>query len=226
MREEQLISPRDRNVGFTLIELMVALALTVLISACLVEGLRFGQRAYERVVNKGGDLQGVYFAQAFIKRAIETAQLPTRGAGSRTVVGDSGILELVASGPLALATGGMSWMRFEVVETGNGKRDLQVQLAPSFAPSMGSANAMPMTETLVADIAAAEWSYRSAAASSQSSDAWQPSWSAHEDLPRAVRLVVTFAKGDRRRWPELIAMPLVTDRADCEFDAVAQRCRR
>jgi prepilin-type N-terminal cleavage/methylation domain-containing protein len=212
--------------GFTLIELMVALALTVLTSLCLVEASRFCQRAYERVANRGEELQQIYSAQSFIRSALETACPGKQSSPTRGLQGSSSAIEFTARGPLSIAMGGMSRLRFEVVDASEGKRNLEVRVAPDYAPLPdGSASHSGSTEAVVTGIASVDWSYRGKEGDSQDVAGWVSSWNAPDELPRAVRLRVTFSDGDPRRWPDLIATTRVTDRADCIFDAVAQRCR-
>jgi len=54
---------------------------------------------------------------------------------------------------------------------------------------------------------------------------WTDEWSARPTAPEAIRIGVTFARGDRRQWPELIVRPATTVDATCVFDVNTGKCR-
>lgn len=68
-----------------------------------------------------------------------------------------------------------------------------------------------------------QWAYLATAREAE--PAWTEQWRGHAELPRLVRLRVSFASDDPRTWPELVMSPRITDDANCAFDVVAQRCR-
>lgn len=59
--------------GFTLIEMVVALAIVAMISVVLFEGLRFSQRAHQKVVERGGSSWQVFASQRLIRSLLESA---------------------------------------------------------------------------------------------------------------------------------------------------------
>jgi len=229
VHKHRIRSISSAAAGFTLIELMVALALTVLTSLSLVEASRFCQRAYERVAHRGAQFQQVYAAQRFIRSAIETAYPGNQSSFGQGLRGSASALEFTARGPLAIAAGSMTRMRFDLVQGSDGRRDLEIRIAPDYASASDARSVSSGTaQAVVTGIESLDWSYRSLhrAEDDLRDDAgWSASWDSPE-LPQAIRLRVTFPEGDPRHWPELIAVTRVTDRADCIFDAVAQRCRR
>jgi general secretion pathway protein J len=54
---------------------------------------------------------------------------------------------------------------------------------------------------------------------------WQDSWVQRIDVPRLVRIRVTFRSADQRSWPELLIAPRITADVSCVYDPGTLRCR-
>ena len=66
-----------RSAGFTLIELVIALALMALIASLLFGSLSMAARTWDGGEAKAGDVSSMRQAQAFLREQIE-AELPLR----------------------------------------------------------------------------------------------------------------------------------------------------
>jgi hypothetical protein len=66
--------------------------------------------------------------------------------------------------------------------------------------------AQPVETELLGGVDRLELAYWGAQESGQPT-AWQTQWDSSE-LPELIRLRLAFVKGDRRRWPDLLASPL------------------
>ena len=66
--------------GFTLVELLVVLALLGLVSVALIGALRFGLRAWDTGERRVEQLNRVQAVQAFLRRRIQQATLVQSGA--------------------------------------------------------------------------------------------------------------------------------------------------
>jgi hypothetical protein len=53
---------------------------------------------------------------------------------------------------------------------------------------------------------------------------WVDRWDSKQ-VPRLIRIDVTFGADDKRRWPPLYIEPRVDTPANCVFDVVSRRCR-
>lgn len=209
-----------RHSGFTLIEMTVALALLGFISVLVFESLRFGQRSYEASTRTGAAAWQVFASQRLIRNLIETAypQHPdaTGASPERGLEGEIERLAITAGAPLA--TGGAGLYRYEIAlrpRTG-GDKDLVIRWRAQLAGRTED-ESPDAEEILIERVAGLNVSY-------QGGSEWSERW--FEAVPpRLVRLQVTFAPGDSRRWPDLIVTPRITDDANCVFDSIARRCR-
>jgi general secretion pathway protein J len=108
------------------------------------------------------------------------------------------------------------------------RQDLTVSWQLDRNGESGSAGAVtPRSEVILAGVKSLEISYldhvdlRDPGATPE----WLNSWTGHQRLPALVRVHLEFDASDRRRWPDLVVAPRVTDAANCIFDVVSQDCR-
>lgn len=213
--------------GFTLIEMAVALAIVAMIAVVLFEGLRFSQRAHEKVVERGGDSWQIFASQRLIRSLLESAY-PREPAATELVPvfgieGDREKMSVLAGAPLA--SGGSGLQRYEIEPRRNSKGRTDVVVRWRADPAADSqATDSTAEEVLIGDVAAVKWAYLDAERNTEPT--WLDQWRGRASLPRLVRLQVSFPSGDPRTWPELVVSPRITDDANCAFDVVAQRCRR
>lgn len=112
--------------GFTLIELVIALAIIGLIALLLFSGLRLGGRAWEAVDTVGERLSGLRLADAFLRRALGQTRAATAvydGQLIQVFAGESERIEWVA--PLSEHVGlpGLYILRLQLEGAGE-TRDL------------------------------------------------------------------------------------------------------
>jgi general secretion pathway protein J len=208
-----------RSAGFTLIEMTVALALLGFIALLVFDSLRFGQRSYESSTRKGAAAWQVFASQRLIRNLIETAYPQQPDAIGATIehglAGEAQRLAITAAAPLA--SGGAGLYRYEIALRAHaeGGNDLVIRWRAQLAGTADEASYVE--EVLIERVAGLSVSYESGAG-------WSERWF-EPMLPRLVRVKVSFAAGDSRRWPDLIGAPRLTDDANCIFDAIARRCR-
>lgn len=217
---------RASQAGFTLIEMMVALALVALMSVSIFESLRLAQRSYKQVVQEGSASWEVFSNQRLIRTMIESAY-PQGSGGGDAIYGLQGDKERLAVTAPAPSAAGHGQLRYEIflASASQGKRDLVIRWNSASAMDV-TAEARATQEVLAEDVVAIEWSYRAQSVSGDLWNAeWHDSWNHTHALPSLLRLRVKFGSRDTRSWPDLVIAPKLTDNARCVFDMVSRRCR-
>ena len=186
-----------REAGFTLLELLVALAVLGLLVTGLAEGVRFGAVAW-RVAARDVPAAGFEPADRALRRLIEQAE--PRG-GPRGFAGFAHRLAFLTRLPGALATDGIAEAEVALGVDVRHRLVLRWTPAPHAVPL---AAAPPMREdVLAADVAGLDLAYARPPAAG---GGWVASWSGAAP-PALVRLAIRFRPGDARRWPEIVAIP-------------------
>jgi prepilin-type N-terminal cleavage/methylation domain-containing protein len=116
------MTEQDGRNGFTLLEVLVSLALLGFVLAALGGGIRFGARAWEeqdRRVASAGAGEAVY---AVLRHLIEGAQPLPFVSGDGTIAfaidGRSDRLDFVSALPAALGTGGLYDLQLALLDDG------------------------------------------------------------------------------------------------------------
>lgn len=190
---------RPRN-GFTLLELLVVLAVFGLLLVMLSQGVEFGLRSWAAQsgsIARRSELEGVDRA---LRRLIEHMD-----------PGDYASLPLVDGGPhnFAFATelpASATWLRTREANVALGvdaAHRLVVHWTPRL-PGIAVGALPPQTIELLRGVERLDLHYWREGG--PGGGAWLDAWHA-DSLPALVRLRVIFADGDRRHWPDLIAAP-------------------
>jgi general secretion pathway protein J len=218
-------APRNGEAGFTLVELLVALALFGLLSLALFGSVRVGMAAWTRGTARVDQVDQSLHVQSLLRRLIEESYplfLPDESTGGRLdFAGTSRSLNLLAPTPIALGSGGRSRLNL-AVERRAGSVDLLLTSALELAwPERGP---QPIATVLLAGADDVEFAYFGMQRSNRAA-AWHNSWSGQSALPALVRIRVRFAAGDSRIWPELLIAPRIAADVGCLYDLATDRCR-
>jgi general secretion pathway protein J len=224
------MSPHSATArGFTLVEVVVALALIALIATALLSSLRFGQRSYEQVLRNGSAPWDVFASQRLIRRLIESAAAPAyqEGRSPSPSSFDGRVDEISLLAPAPLAEGGAGTYKYHLALRSHalGKEPAGNDLIVRWSTDLA---ATPAEEVLIENVASVEWNYMERASpqgGAVQQAAWTDQWADTRHLPALVRLKVHFRHGDSRHWPDLIVTPRVTASSSCVFDVISQSCR-
>lgn len=231
------MSRRRTNLGMTLIEVMVALVLLSLLSIGLVTSFRLGEHTYHQLTAAVTADRDVVAAQRFVRQILESTYPFQQPAGSRVPAFglEGSATELTVTAPMPQGGGGRGHYRYQLVvqADGAGLKTLLIRSTldrnGTLALASSSSGGESHEEALLEGIESLEWAYLqpddTLGSASRADRRWASSWSGSKSPPVLVRLRVTFPPGDRRRWPELLIDPRVTDDSGCQFDVVAQACR-
>jgi general secretion pathway protein J len=209
--------------GFTLIEVLVSVALLALIATILVASLQLGGHTWQRVTRLAASSEDIAQAQAFLRERLGTVYPDTHVDGPLAtpsfLVSDGSSLEFSGFAPAA-STGAL--LRYQIAVRGE-RGALTVRARRDSPSSSVRPSADGTDETLVRDVASLTLQFWQESADSPGR--WVNSWSAPKDLPRLIRIDVNFPPGDPREWPSLYVEPRVDTAVDCQFDVVSRRCR-
>ena len=211
------------QAGFTLLELMIALAILGLLSIMLYGGLRFGLRSWERESAHANAVSDIGIAQGFLRRSIANAypifRVDSEGKRLNPFVGGSSQLEILAPAPASVGGGGRE--RFLIgTETNGSRTDLVVWSQSELAIDL---NKRAKT-ILVPGIRALGIGYFGRE-SGEEAVQWHDTWDDASHLPQLVRLRVDFVSDDFRTWPDLVIATRIAVDANCVYDPLTQGCK-
>ena len=214
---------RRGQAGFTLLELMIALAILGLLSLMLFGGLRFGFRAWDRESAHANAVTDVGIAQGFLRRGIGSAYpiflLDSEGKRINPFMGAADRLEFLAPAPASTGGGGRD--RYVLTtESADDRTDLVLWSQPELAAEPNKR----VKTILVPGIRGLSIDYFGQQVGDGDAQ-WYSAWDEATHLPRLVRVRLDFASDDFRKWPEFIVAPRIAVDANCVYDALTQGCK-
>jgi general secretion pathway protein J len=207
---------RPAELGFTLLELLVAVMLLGLLMAALFGGLRLGARVWETGETRLDANARIQIIQEFIRQRLAEA-LPSAtvhpeagGDAEPAFRGGPESVRFAALMPEHLG-GGFALMDLALSESGHadGTKDLVLSwrpLEPGGQPKAPPAE--PERRIIVEGIESMDVAYFGAP-DRRAPPEWWPLWQQQPELPRLVRLNIRFPPSDGRDWPDLIVRPMV-----------------
>jgi general secretion pathway protein J len=218
-------SNHGSEAGFTVLELLVALALFSLLSLTLFESVKFGMHAWMRGTEHVEQTDQSLHVQNLLRHLIEDAyplflsEDPTRGHVDFD--GTSSTLVFLASAPIALGAGGRSRLNLSVEHSGN-HADLVLTSKRELA--WPEDRAQPIMRALLGGTESIEFAYFGTTSADRPAE-WHDAWRGQPVLPQLLRVQVRFAAGDLRTWPDLLIAPRIAADVACLYDALTNRCR-
>jgi general secretion pathway protein J len=187
------------TAGFTLLEVLVALAVLGFLMLGLSQGLRFGLTAWDsqaRLLGRSGDLD---VADRTLRRIV-TQLVPTDDPQNPGLRGAAHSLEAVTVLPVTAALP----TRQASIALGVDRAGRLVLRWTPYLHARRLGPPPPASESeLLRNLARIELGYWS----TEAGGAWLSTWTRME-LPALVRIRLVFARGDPRRWPDIVAAPM------------------
>jgi general secretion pathway protein J len=190
--------------GFTLVELMISLAILGILTVLGAGLLHFGERSWAKSVRLSKSLTGFEAVQSMLRQELAHARASSDGSGNGTGAifnGAENRLVFTAALPELYDLYGPVETRIELVPATRRGNELVIAWRN---PGTGQWQ----KSVLLSGVESIRFSYFGAAKGGAA--LWQTSWSGRDTLPTAIRLDVGFAPDDGRIWPVFIAAPMVT----------------
>jgi len=211
---------REREHGFTLVEMLISMLILVLVTGMLLDGLHLVTHHVGYESARRDRSSQIALVQNFLRAQLADAQPIARVAKARAMVDFTGgvhHLAVVSPAPPGVAFGGFDNISV-AFDAGAGATGgtLQADWQPYRAPpgdaadeDGSSANWRKMTSHMLLDhVTSAAFSYFGSKAAGEP-PAWHDTWQQMTTLPMLVRLSVAFSDG--RTMPDLIvALRLAT----------------
>jgi prepilin-type N-terminal cleavage/methylation domain-containing protein len=206
--------------GYSLVELLVVLALMGLIAVAMSGGIRFGTRVWERTGAQVETQEQMQGAQALL-RAVLSRTAPRLFdpvlAAQETFAGSPNQMSFIATMPPALGGSGLARFTLQASPSDDG-----VALQIAWTPERGERT--ERRQVLLRGARAISFAY--AKVEPGSGPQWSESWASDLGMPALVRIRADFAQSATHHWPELIVRARIDRDSSCIFDPVSFECRR
>ncbi len=219
----------SRAAGFSLLELVIALALLAIIAALLTGSLSMAARSWDGGEKKAGDVASMRQAQEFLREQL-TAELPLR---LKKVVemplmfsGEHDEIRYAAALPPRVQEGGAWFFRLAVAKDGDKSRLVLQRTYPDPTALENPQFSADAERSVLADgIAELTISYfgRDENATDADAPTWRDRWDDKQRLPLLVKIEVKPEKG--APWPPLLVEPRRAPESACAaYDPARNRC--
>lgn len=211
--------------GFTLIEVLVGLALMGMAAAMLLSALHFAAQAAARLRGEHGGIDQVVAAQRLVRGTLTRLKPITNPRAAVPTVllqGDGTRLRFFASALDRDAPDALH--QFQLERTSDGRLilfDASMRQAGLRADGM---RVDGWTATPLADRVARLSLRYFGVSRAGGAAAWQDRWWDRGQPPQLIAVRVDFQPGDRRVWPDLIVRPGTTINTSCSVEASVNGC--
>jgi general secretion pathway protein J len=207
-------NPAHIQMGFTLLELLIAMTLLGFILVLLFGGLRLGARSWDAVQQQVDNLNTVRSVESFLRREM-TLAYPYRWKsipGQRMAfLGERNKISFVAQLPSRIGVGGLYAVSLELEQSDMGKRMVwrHVPLNPQMQDFSELAQAPEMV-LVGSELSAVDeiWLSYFGRDGEGTAPRWADRWDSDARLPALIKIQVRFANGTE--WPDFVVAPMLT----------------
>lgn len=191
---------QSRSHGFTLLELLIALAVTAAVVALMFAGFGVIGRSEERNQRVMDRSEHMLVVSQWLGRKFDTLRLLSRRDGNTFVnffSGNAAGVIWVAPLPERGDAGGLYVFRMNPLRHDSGRVDLSVEAVPYDGALMALDWSKALRETLMRDVRALQWYYQDGRTGE-----WAQQWDASRSgYPARVRVEIADERGV---WPPLV----------------------
>lgn len=210
--------------GFTLLEMVIGMALLGFVLLLLFSGLRLGSRSWDAGERITSEMARQVAITNFLHRQLSLVY-PFRwkkdGQAALAFDGEQSHVYFVAAIPAHLGPGGLQLLVLEETrDRGGSALRLRWQ-----SPSPETKEFVFPDESsevyLLRDLETFEISYFGSS-NPDTEPSWHASWTNEARLPKLVRVKIATKNG--KAWPEIVAALKLESDADCRWDSFTRRC--
>ena len=207
------------QAGFTLLEVVLALAVFGLVMAALAGGLSFSLKASRAGERLTDDTLAIARLDGLFRHELERALRLRTASGIRAPLdfaGHAESLEFTVAAPSYPTAAGLYQVRFAVHSSADGETLSYSRRASAGTPVPADADARPRTliESTAARISFAYFD----------GHAWRATWLDAQTLPRLVRLRIADGWSGSRLWPDIIVGPAAEADPECPDPSQVKAC--
>ncbi|MEN9559595.1 MAG: hypothetical protein RLZZ502_806 [Pseudomonadota bacterium] len=212
--------------GFTLLEVMVALALSAILATLVFAAFNYAERSSSAGLKRSDEMEDLRRAQGFLREHIEgllplrfTKQLgqPIRFKGERE--------RLVYVSPVIsrIAEGGTLWWSLSVKRQENNQLALVLERLPMDMLELSFPDFSEKEKNVLAEnVKGVRFSYYDQE-DPKLTGIWVDDWPHEQRLPKLIRIEVDA--GHSMRWPELVIAPQISLELGCpNWQENTRRC--
>ncbi len=208
------------SAGFTLLELLISVALAGMLTVVLFGGLHFGTRAWEAAESSADGNDKILAAQTYLADTISAAypMFVRVSPEDGHVLFDGNSRSVTFLAPAKSPRGALEWVTIATQDSKAGRA-----LAVWTALELGPASRPRLSAVLLKNLASFKIEYFGSD-TPRDQPSWRSSWKGGLTLPTLIRMRVTFT--DRRTsWPDLVVAIHVSVDQGCKYDQLTNYCQ-
>ncbi len=211
-----------RDAGFTLVEMLVAMALLAMAAVLMATAFASSRTLWSRIERSSAGGESVESAQTLLRARLERLRPQTVFVRNTAYADVDGTQDRLAFWALPFdAERPATMRRYALALSGGGELVLEWTPPPSADAEPPD---QPVQNVLLRDVRALEIGYFGAD-DPAAAPYWRDSWSQRTTPPQLIRIRIAFRDGDRRLWPELLVAPAASLDTLCTIDPATNRCR-
>lgn len=216
----------NRQAGFTLVEIVLAMVILAAMMLLLWQGLAFSLRSWDAADTVGRGAADRRIGEAFLRRELSEL-FPMRFRDpTKVVVAFQGFhdgLRFVSSRPAGAALGGLSLVGLEVAgDTRTGRNLVMRRAPPDSAANSFDPLAQAEPTVLIAGVDSIELRYFGNE-NDFTDPTWRDEWKPPDRVPQIVKLRVRLADGSM--LPEMDMRIMLGEEAGCLENTFQRFCR-
>jgi general secretion pathway protein J len=195
-----------RQTGFTLLEILVVLVVLGFLVVGLTRGVRTGLTLWDAQTRRIGETGELDAGARVLRTLLNRIWVPPprvldpEAAHTPESAGQPDRLTFIGDLPTGLGTTNRANITIELRD-----RRLVLLWTPHRHELSTAPPPEPIETELVRGVEHLDFAYWGSPSANQPAG-WQTQWDSF-NIPELIRVRMSFAKGDRRRWPDLIAAP-------------------